>query len=124
MDIYASITTCFSKYVTFRGRAQRSEYWWFVLFVFLLNIVATVLDIVLFGSPEGMGLLSAVVALATLLPSISVAVRRLHDIDRTGWWWWIIFVPLIGLIVLIVFFVTKGTEGDNRFGPDPLAQRA
>lgn len=123
MDIYESITTCFSKYVTFSGRAPRSEYWWFVLFVFLLNIVATVLDVALFASPEGLGLFSAVVALATFLPSISVAVRRLHDIDRTGWWWWIIFIPLIGLIVLIVFFVTKGTPGDNRFGPDPLAGR-
>lgn len=60
-------------------------------------------------------------ALGLFLPALSVAVRRLHDLDRTGWWYLIILVPLIGLIVLLVFFVTRGTSGPNRFGPDPLA---
>ncbi|HHB81462.1 MAG TPA: DUF805 domain-containing protein, partial [Aliiroseovarius sp.] len=58
--------------------------------------------------------------LATFLPNISVMVRRLHDTDRSGWWYWIVLVPLIGFILLIVWFASKGTTGDNRFGPDPL----
>ena len=68
----------------------------------------------------GVGLFSDLTWLAVLLPSIAVQVRRLHDIDRTGWWWWIVLVPLLGWILLLVWDCTPGTEGPNRYGDDPL----
>ena len=125
-----AIKTCFSKYVTFSGRAPRSEFWWFVLFVFVGFFATVWLDIALFGTTEvepgsvsgesDVAVFSLVFGLGTLLPYISVIVRRLHDTDRNGWWYWIGFVPLIGFILLVVWWATKGTEGPNRFGADPL----
>lgn len=115
MNFVDTITAGFSNYVNFSGRASRSEYWLWVLFIVLGSIVAVIIDEVI-----GIRLIDPIFALATLLPSIAVAVRRLHDIDRSGWWLLINFIPLIGLIVLIVWFCTSGTEGLNRFGPDPL----
>jgi uncharacterized membrane protein YhaH (DUF805 family) len=105
------------NYATFSGRAPRSEYWWFYLFYLLVSLVAAMLD----GMTGGVGLLNAAVALGLLLPVLAVSVRRLHDVDRSGWWYLIILIPLIGIIVLLVWFVTRGTSGPNRFGPDPLA---
>jgi uncharacterized membrane protein YhaH (DUF805 family) len=107
------------RYFEVSGRSTRSEYWFFVLFVFIFNIVAGILDALLgLGDPmQGIGLLGGIVSLVHLIPSITVGIRRLHDIDRTGWWLLIAFVPLIGFIVLIVFFVTGSTPGVNRFGP-------
>lgn len=110
MDFMTAVKTCFSKYVTFEGRASRSEYWWFTLF----NIVGQLVLLAVFA-PIGI-----IFALAVLLPSIAVVVRRLHDVDRSGWWYWISLVPLIGAIVLLVWFCSKGTTGPNRFGHDPL----
>ncbi|MCB1328903.1 MAG: DUF805 domain-containing protein [Maritimibacter sp.] len=116
--------------MTFSSRAERSEFWWWALFVWLAQLALGMVDYVLFGTVEtGAGsfaastdtpVLSGLFGLATLLPSISVAVRRLHDTDRSGWWYWIVLIPLIGIIVLIVFWATKGTGGPNRFGQDPL----
>ena len=130
MDFMTSVKTCFSKYVTFSGRAQRSEFWWFVLFTFVVSMVLSVVDSVLFGtttttatsfeSSTDTPIFSGLFSLAVLLPGISVAVRRLHDTDRSGWWYWLLLIPLIGFIILVVWFASKGTDGDNRFGPDPL----
>ncbi len=64
--------------------------------------------------------LGGIFGLIMFLPSISVAVRRLHDTDRSGWWWWLWLIPLIGWIILIIWYATVGTDGPNRFGPDPL----
>jgi uncharacterized membrane protein YhaH (DUF805 family) len=125
-----SIRTNFSKYVTFSGRAQRSEFWWWALFVWVTQIVLSIIDSILFGTVEtGPGsfssstdtpILSGIFSLAVLLPTISVTVRRLHDTDRTGWWYWLALIPLVGIIILIVWWATKGTDGPNRFGDDPL----
>ncbi len=130
MDFQTAVRTCFSKYVTFSGRAARSELWWYVLFVIVVNFLLTFVDSFLFGTTvtteygfsasTNTPIFSGLFMLATLLPSISVAVRRLHDTDRSGWWYWIGLVPLIGAILLIVWFASKGTSGKNRFGPDPL----
>lgn len=130
MDISTSIKTCFSKYVTFSGRAQRSEFWWWVLFIMITNVILTIVDSTLFGTvttgpgsfeaSTEMPVLSGIFGLVTLLPSISVAVRRLHDTDRSGWWYWIALVPLVGFIFLIVWFASEGTRGQNRYGRDPL----
>lgn len=121
MDFFQAVRVCFSKYATFQGRAQRSELWWFALFSFAGQVVLSFVDMAAFnGGPEGVGVFSAIFSLALLLPSISVGVRRLHDTDRSGWWVWIALVPLVGWIVLLVFYLLKGTNGANRYGPDPL----
>lgn len=100
MNFQDAIKTCFSKYADFKGTAKRSEYWWFVLFLVLVSIAASMI------SP----LVSGLFSLATLLPSIAAATRRLHDTDRSGWWQLIVFVPLVGWIVLIVFLAQEGKE--------------
>jgi uncharacterized membrane protein YhaH (DUF805 family) len=110
------------KYADFSGRAPRAEYWWFYLLTVVAYIVAMILDsIVGAGGAGGFGLLSIVVMLGLLLPSLAAGVRRLHDTDRSGWWLLIALVPLVGAIVLLVFWVLEGTRGDNRFGPDPYS---
>ena len=115
------------KYATFHGRARRMEYWLFVLLYAVVTIIATVADVsfglTLDGEPEA-GLLSTAWYLAMLLPSLAVSVRRLHDTDRSGWWILLMFVPIVGFIVLIVFFCLRGDAGRNRFGSDPVYSRA
>ena len=119
MNMIEAVKAVFSNYATFSGRARRAEYWWFVLF----NLIVSAVLALLFGNGHGMGgggMINSLWSLAVLLPSLAVGARRLHDIDRSGWWLLIGFIPLIGLIVLIVFFATRGTAGPNRFGTDPL----
>jgi len=106
------------KYVTFSGRATRSQFWLFTLVFVILNVVGAVLDDALgTGSPDGPGAITGLVVLVHFLPYISVFVRRLHDIDRTGWWYWFGAVPVIGFIVLLVFMCTQSTPGPNQYGP-------
>ena len=119
MNMIEATKACFSKNVTFSGRARRAEYWWFILATILVSIVLGVIDGLL-GLGGEFGLLSNIWSLAVFLPSLAAGARRLHDTDRSGWWMLISFLPLIGLIVLIVFFAQKGTDGPNRFGADPL----
>ena len=115
------------KYAIFSGRARRMEYWLFVLFYFVGNIVATVVD-ALFGlslnREHEIGFVRPIWDVAMLLPLLAVAVPRLHDTDRSGWWILLIFVPIFGWIVLIVFYCLRGDAGTNRFGPDPPLLRA
>lgn len=109
------------NYVGFSGRSRRKEYWMFFLFNLIALIIAMVLDNILglASATTGYGPIYGLYALATLLPSIAVGIRRLHDTDRSGWWLLLCFIPLIGAIVLIVWMATDGTTGDNRFGSNP-----
>ena len=109
------------KYATFSGRARRKEYWFFVLFYVLISIVAAVIDSMTgsFDSTMGMGMLGLLVALALLIPSLAVAVRRLHDTDRSGWWVLLCLIPLIGGIWLLVLLCLDSTPGENQYGPNP-----
>jgi uncharacterized membrane protein YhaH (DUF805 family) len=109
------------KYAVFTGRAQRAEYWYFALFNLLIMIALTVIDSLLgtYNPAAGLGLFSGIYALAVLLPAIGVAIRRLHDTSRTGWWVLLALIPVIGPIVLIVFFVMDSTPGENQYGPNP-----
>lgn len=121
------------KYVTFSGRASRSEYWYFVLFSTIISMVLTGIDIAMgSGSAEtamnaeegvamsvNMGWLSGVYALAVFLPSLAVLFRRLHDTDHSAWWIFIGLIPIIGAIVLLVFLVKDSTPGNNQYGPNP-----
>lgn len=119
MSFTESVRHVLSNYVTFSGRARRSEYWWWVLAMILGSMVAALLDGLLgFGSAMAQsGPFSALFSLAVLLPTLAVGARRLHDIDRTGWWLLLVLVPLIGTLVLLWFLVQPGTPGRNRFGP-------
>ena len=117
MDFKTSVSTVLSKYIEFSGRASRSEFWWFTLFSVIGNIITGIFDDVL-GTIAAINLLFS---LAILLPSIAVAVRRLHDTDRSGWWMLLVLIPVVGWIVLLYFNIQKGTDGENRFGSDPLA---
>jgi uncharacterized membrane protein YhaH (DUF805 family) len=119
MGFQDAVRSVFDKYATISGRAPRSEYWWWVLFIVVVNAVLGTIDRAIFGADTQ--ILSAIFSLATLLPSICVSGRRLHDRDMSAWWLLLWFVPLIGWLVLLFFYVTPGTPGPNRFGPDPLA---
>jgi uncharacterized membrane protein YhaH (DUF805 family) len=116
MGFVDAIKSGFGKYVTFSGRAARSEFWYWALFSILANLVAGILD----GILGGIGLIGLIVSLALLLPGIAVSVRRLHDLDRTGWWLLIAFTG-VGIILLLVWDCMKGTTGPNSHGADPLA---
>lgn len=118
MDWYLLVL---KKYAVFNGRARRKEYWFFVLFNFLVAVALGIVDS-LAGSynPEvGMGLLGTVYALAVFIPSIAVFVRRLHDTGRSGWWILIAFIPLIGALVLLVFMLLDSEDKENKYGPSP-----
>lgn len=109
------------KYAVFNGRARRKEYWFYVLFYVIFALIIGVIDATIFGAgPEtGTGPLGMIYVLALFLPSLGVAVRRLHDTGRTGWWMLLVLIPLIGPIVLLVFFVLDSTPGQNQYGPNP-----
>ncbi|XOV88803.1 MAG: DUF805 domain-containing protein [Pseudomonadota bacterium] len=110
------------KYVVVEGRARRKEYWIFVLINLVVSLILAVIDSATgsYDPESGLGLLGTLYALGVFLPSVTVAVRRLHDTDRSGWWLLLVFLPIIGFLVLLVFMVLPGTPGDNRFGVDPL----
>jgi uncharacterized membrane protein YhaH (DUF805 family) len=103
------------KYAVFTGRARRKEYWMFVLFSVIVTVVLSIVE----GIVGLQGVLSGLYGLAVLIPSIAVGVRRLHDTGRSGWWILIGLVPLVGIIVLIVFFVADSQPGANQYGPNP-----
>lgn len=111
-----SISICFRKYAEFNGRAPRAEFWWFSLFQVLVQWGSSLMAAM--SDSGGASAVSGVVSLVFLCPSIAVSVRRLHDLDRSGWWWLLAFIPVIGWIVLIVWDCTRGTRGENRFGPE------
>lgn len=109
------------QYADFSGRARRKEYWMFVLMNVIASIILAVVDAML-GTAIGegaVGVLSLIYALALIIPSLAVAVRRLHDSGRSGWWILICLVPLLGTIALIVFYCMDSEEGDNQYGPNP-----
>jgi uncharacterized membrane protein YhaH (DUF805 family) len=118
MTFFEAISSGFRNYVGFSGRASRSEFWYWILFTVLVSIVTSIIDLEVLSS--SVTPFSSIWSLVTLLPSLAMGVRRLHDTDRSGWWWLLSFIPLIGIIVLIVFWCSEGTRGPNRFGPDPL----
>jgi len=119
-----------SKYFLFSGRAPRREYWYFVLFSIIVSILLGIIDgvvgtmLTLGVDPQGMpiqtGILGLFFSLFMLLPATGIAVRRLHDIGKSGWWYFIVLIPFIGILVLLYFLVTPSQEGENQFGPYPV----
>ena len=118
MNFTQAITSGFQKYVNFSGRAARSEFWFWTLFVFSRQSAAAIIDMARSGSAASP--VHSLVSLALFLPGLAVSVRRLHDLDRTGWWLLLVFT-VIGVILLLIWDCMRGTGGPNRFGPDPLA---
>jgi uncharacterized membrane protein YhaH (DUF805 family) len=119
MNFGQAVKSGFSHYVTFSGRAFRSEYWLWVLFTAIGGLATVILDSAIFGYDPGVSPLNGIFDLVTFLPSLALAARRLHDSDRTAWWLLLVLTG-IGAILLIVWFCFRGTPGPNRFGPDPL----
>jgi uncharacterized membrane protein YhaH (DUF805 family) len=112
-------TDAYKRYADFSGRATRQQYWMFILFYMIFYIVLALIDAFILGIP----VLSGLFSLASIIPSLSIAARRLHDIGKSGWWLLISLLPLIGVIVLLVFLVMDSTE-DNIYGPNPKAAAA
>lgn len=107
MNFIQSVETCFTKYLDFKGRASRSEYWWFVLFYTVCWIVGYSLGPVI----------EALIILGLIIPAIAVCARRLHDINKSGWLQLIQIIPIVGWIVLIIWCATEGEKKKNKFGP-------
>ncbi len=110
MSFGEAISTCFSKYATFSGRARRSEYWYFTLFNLILSGVVSIFKI---------QILVTLVSIALLLPGLGVGVRRLHDIGKSGWYLLIGLIPVVGAILLIVWYCRDSDPGSNAYGPNP-----
>jgi uncharacterized membrane protein YhaH (DUF805 family) len=114
------------KYAVFSGRARRKELWMFALISFLIALALSIIEFStgLYDATTNLGYLSSIYGLAVLLPSLAVGVRRLHDTGRSGLWILIGLVPLVGAIVLIVFYVIEGDAGENEYGPNPKQMAA
>lgn len=110
MNIIEATKLYFTRYADFNGRSRRSEYWWASLAITLIGGVVTAI----------LGDLSFIWSLATLIPSLAISVRRLHDIGKSGWWYLISLIPLVGLIIMLVWCCQDSTE-DNQWGPNPKA---
>ena len=141
MGFGEAISTCFKKYVTFSGRARRSEFWWFILFFWIVWVVASILDNLIGLTMGGdttttelangttittytnnFGLLAGLWSLATLLPMLAVGARRLHDRGASAWWLLLYVFCCIGpIIMLFVWWIQPSHPGDNQYGPDPSA---
>ncbi len=126
MDMKTAVETVLrDKYVEFNGRARRAEFWWFILFVFVVSTILSLIDMALFeGVLQDIGPLSAIFTLITLIPAIAVTARRLHDVGRSGWWQLLFLLPVIGFLVILFWAVQKGTDGPNDYGRDPLGGTA
>lgn len=112
----------YRNYWDFQGRASRSEYWLFLLWIFILGFVAGLVDMIAFrgsGPPQIIGPCAIVVTFANLIPNLSLSFRRLHDTDRSAWWLLIGMIPLLGVLVLFVFSLQRSSPHENRFGPQP-----
>ncbi len=117
MNYYLAVL---KKYAVFSGRAQRAEYWYFFLFNIIIGIILGIIDeIIGFSAEAGVGMLGGIYSLAILIPSIAVAVRRLHDTNHSGWWLFTSLIPFVGAIILFVFMVRDSQPDQNQYGPNP-----
>ena len=117
------VDTIKNQYADFEGRASRSQYWYFQLFSFIISMVLSTVGAVLAGVSDTLAMiptgLSFIFSLALIIPSIGLAVRRLHDTGKSGWFLFLALIPLLGAIALLVFFCTDSTPGENEYGPNP-----
>lgn len=113
--------TALKKYAVFSGRASRAEFWYFTLFYLIIGVVLAVVDFKLgvFSQEMNLGLLSGVYTLAMLVPSIAVTVRRLHDINHSGWWFLLMLIPVLGTVILFCGMILDGEAEQNQYGESP-----
>lgn len=109
MQFQEAIKVCFQKFADFKGRASRSEFWWFMLFCIIAGAIAEVIS----------DSLATLISIVFILPQLSVSVRRLHDINKSGWWYLIIFVPLVGVLYLIYLLIKRSFPSTNPYGDIP-----
>ena len=111
------------KYAVFSGRSRRKEFWMFVLFTFIVEIVLAIIDAIIgtYNTAIGIGLLSGLFYLAILVPSIALNTRRLHDIGKSGWFQLLFIIPIVGFILWIIWMVRDSDDGVNKYGPSPKA---
>ena len=124
VSLAGAIVLGFQRYFDFSGRSSRSEYWWWALFVTIAGVVLTYADILIgtYSADTESGLIASIFGLVTLIPGIAVGVRRLHDINKTGWWmlfavlfFWLLLIP----ILLLLYWATRpGDQGGNKYGPE------
>jgi uncharacterized membrane protein YhaH (DUF805 family) len=113
MNYYLEV---FKKYAVFSGRARRSEYWYFTLFNFIVSIILAIISSI---AGDKNGLIGIAYALVVFIPGIALSVRRLHDVNKSGWMLLILLIPFVGAIWLLVLMCTDGDMGDNEYGPNP-----
>ncbi len=116
MSFGSSITYCFRNYATFTGRAGRPEFWWFTLFVLLVAVALNVIERLIWQHQQ-VGWLVLVWTLIILVPHLAVGSRRLHDCGRTGWLQLLLALVCVGSLILIVFWVQRGSDTQNSYGP-------
>jgi uncharacterized membrane protein YhaH (DUF805 family) len=133
MNFTDAVKAYFLKWNDFRSRSSRSEYWWATLFLtlasfpvgYIIGFVIAILFLTAGFSETTMEIVVVIVMLPIqiffIIASTCLVIRRLHDVDKSGWWYLIIFT-IIGIIPLLIWYCSKGTNGDNRFGKDPLEQ--
>jgi len=124
MNFVQAVKSYFIRWNDFKGRSSRSEYWWATLFTYLVIILLQVVQVMLVQAESVLALVAMITILVFLLfltiASFAVMVRRLHDVNRSGWWF-LIYFTIIGIFVLLYWYVQKGDEADNRYGSDPLS---
>lgn len=117
MNFSESLTICLKKYFVFQGRASRSEYWWFQLIFTPSYFISSYLE-------NELSYFFLGICLFCFIPAISVGVRRLHDIDKSGFFLLISFIPFIGGFILLFFMISEGTKGKNKYGDNPLKKKS
>ena len=124
VSLAGAIALGFQRYFDFSGRSSRAEYWWWTLFVIIAGVVLSYADMLIgtYNADTESGLIAGIFGLVTLIPGIAVGVRRLHDINKTGWWvlfavlfFWLLLIP----VLLLLYWATRpGDQGDNKYGPE------
>lgn len=118
-----AVRMAFDSYCRFQGRSSRSEYWWWVLFTFILGSALSLLELLLGFSSTAAQATNGLLSLALLLPGLGLSVRRLHDINKSGWWILLGLIPVVGAIILIIWFARNSEMTENRYGPVPNLAR-
>lgn len=120
MTFVEAVKSVFTKYATFSGRARRSEYWYFFLFNCIVSALIGAIGAAI-GGESTANSLSSIWSLAVFIPTLAVSWRRLHDIGKAGGYWFLNFIPLVGQIILLVWFCKDSQPEDNQYGPNPKA---
>ena len=120
MTFVEAVKSVFTKYATFSGRARRSEYWYFFLFNCIVSALIGAIGAAIGGESTASSL-SSIWSLAVFIPTLAVSWRRLHDIGKAGGFWFLNFIPLVGQIILLVWFCKDSQPEDNQYGPNPKA---